>query len=113
MEPSKIVDIPNMTKNGRLDWSSISSNRKYLTNVDIDRIRLRGGRVDVVKGVFWRQTWKPFEVLKTFRAEKMRQDVLKSIHKEKCTGLTKIWFDSCVERKLIEKPNSAIRTCRR
>ena len=111
MAPSKIVDIPNKKPDGCLDWSSETSNRKYLTNIDIDRIRMRGGAVEVVKGIFWRQSWKPFEVLKTFRDEKMRQGRLKSYAKMKRSGMDKIYFESCLPRGLIEKPNAAIRTC--
>ena len=64
-----------------------------------------------MKGVFWRRTWKPFKVLKTFRDEKMRQDRLKAYSKQKRFGMDKMYYERCLRDCILEKPNAAIRTC--
>ena len=76
---SNIVDVPTLKKD-RLDWSETNCTKKYLTNICIERIRKRGGTLDVIDGIYWEKTWQPFEFLNVFKEEKCRQDTLKKIY---------------------------------
>jgi len=110
MTPANITDMPNRTTTG-LDWAATTTNISTMTNIDIQRIRDRGGSVDVISGHYWNDTWQPFKVLEPIKNEKMRQDQLKIPFAKNKSPWAKIYLEQAVRNGIVERPNSALRTC--
>lgn len=69
--------IPGRAADNRLNWSALDFPLAYVSNVDLETMTKNGYTFDVVEGVYWEESWMPFEALiKPFMDEKVRQDWL-------------------------------------
>ena len=72
-----INDIPLRTKTG-LDWNCKFIDQCIITSIDVQRIEKHGGRLEIVKGYGWIQTYNPFKpVIQSVVDLKAVQDRLK------------------------------------
>ena len=73
----KIGCIPGRAADNRLNWSTLDFPLAYVSSVDLETMTSNGYTFDVVEGVYWEESWMPFEALiKPFMDEKVRQDWL-------------------------------------
>lgn len=73
----KIGCIPGRASDNRLNWSTLDFPMAYVSSVDLETMTKNGYTFDVVEGVYWEESWMPFEALiKPFMDEKVRQDWL-------------------------------------
>jgi hypothetical protein len=69
--------IPGRTSDGRLNWGALDFPVAYVASTDMECMQRNGYTFTVAYGVYWEETWMPFEALvKPFMDEKIRQDWL-------------------------------------
>lgn len=73
----KIGCIPGRAADNRLNWSTLEFPSAYVSSVDLETMTKNGYTFNVVEGIYWEESWMPFEALiKPFMDEKVRQDWL-------------------------------------
>lgn len=73
----KIGCIPGRADDNRLNWATLDFPLAYVSNVDLETMTKNGYTFKVVHGIYWDESWMPFEALiKPFMDEKVRQDAL-------------------------------------
>ena len=73
----KIGCIPGRAADNRLNWSTLDFPMAYVSSIDLETMTKNGYSFTVVEGVYWEDSWMPFEsLIKPFMDEKVRQDYL-------------------------------------
>lgn len=69
--------IPSRSDDG-LDWTAKFIEETHVTSIDLYTMSQLGYKLEIVRGLFWREWWNPFtEIIETFREIKMGEDAKK------------------------------------